>query len=522
MQDGRDSTRASAPANLVIACILIAALIALPVVVTVIQAVTGNWNQATNALGGSGVPRLVLNTAAISVVTVPLCGIFGMATAWLVERTHLPGRRAWALLVVAPITIPLFVTSYSWATLSTWFQGYIGGVCITSISYFPIIFLLCSASLRGMDPALEESARSLGCSTWRVFTRVVLPQMRPALLGGLLIVALDTLVEYDAFVGIHYPVFANTMSDLYKVSFSASGAALVSAGSAIPCIVLLLIESRLRGNANYTRVSHGSRRQIVRYELGKAKIPAIAGLLALAAAGVGVPVWTLRIWFVERGSQALVGAPAGIQDLPQALGTSLLLCGAAAIVGVALALPLAFLATRYRGRLANFLERSAYLSFALPDLVGAVALGYFALHFAAFLYENVLLLVIAYAILFVPVALIALRATLGQIEPRLEEVARSLGLGGLRTFMRVVLPLARPGLAAAGVLIFVFALGDLSSAQVLLPPGVTMLGTQFWNDAATESFAAAAPFAAAMMALALVATFVLMSKFGKVRALGTI
>jgi len=512
----------SAPRGLIALCIVVAAIILLPVVITVVQAITGDWQEATDALTGSGVLGLVGNTALIAAVVVPICGILGVAAAWFVERTLLAGRRIWALLLVAPITIPLFVTSYAWATLGPSFQGFLGGVCITASSYYPIVYLLTSASLRGMDPALEESARSLGCGTWRVFHRVVLPQLRPALLGGLLLVALDTLVEYDAFVGIHYPVFANTMSSLYRVSFSSSGAALLSAASALPCVVLLVIEARVRGNADYTRVSHGSRRQAVRYELGRGRIPLMVARVGLIGAGVGVPVWTLIEWSLQRSPQALSGAPAGIADLVPASITSVLLCAAAGLVAIALALPVAVIATRYRGWMATLLERSTYMSFALPDLVGAAALGYFALHVAPFLYENIALLVIAYAILFAPMALVGLRVTLGQIEPSLDEAARSLGLGGLRSFGRVTLPLARPGLAAAGVLVFAFALGDLSSAQVLLPPGVTTLGTQFWADSSTVAFAAAAPFAAVMLALSFVATYVLMSRFGKVRGVGGI
>ena len=119
--------------------------------------------------------------------------------------------------------------------------------------------------------------------------------------------------------------------------------------------------------------------------------------------------------------------------------------------------------------------------------------------------------------LFVPFAVVALRSTIGLIEPALEELARSLGLGPLRTLWRVTVPLARPGLAAAGVLVFAFVLGDLSTAQVLLPPGLTTLGTQFAADSGTVAFAAAAPYAAVLIALALIATYVLMSRFGRVR-----
>jgi iron(III) transport system permease protein len=132
----------------------------------------------------------------------------------------------------------------------------------------------------------------------------------------------------------------------------------------------------------------------------------------------------------------------------------------------------------------------------------------------------VVLMVLAEAMLFVPFAVVALRGTIGLIEPSLEESGRALGLGPLRTLWRVTVPLARPGLAAAGVLVFAFVLGDLGTAQVLLPPGLTTLGTQFWADSGTVAFAAAAPFAAVLVALALIATYVLMSRFGRARGFG--
>ncbi len=136
------------------------------------------------------------------------------------------------------------------------------------------------------------------------------------------------------------------------------------------------------------------------------------------------------------------------------------------------------------------------------------------------LYGSVVLLVLAEAMLFVPFALVALRSTLGLIEPAMEESARSLGLGPLRTLWRVTVPLVRPGLAAGAVLVFAFVLGDLSTAQVLLPPGMYTLGTQFWANSRTVAFAAAAPYGAVLIVLALAATYVLMSRFGRTRAGG--
>ena len=140
-----------------------------------------------------------------------------------------------------------------------------------------------------------------------------------------------------------------------------------------------------------------------------------------------------------------------------------------------------------------------------------------SVHYASALYESVVLLVLAYAILFVPLAVVAMRATLAQIEPRLEDSARSLGLGRLRVLGRVTLPLARPGLAAAAVLVFAFVIGDLSTTQVLLPPGMYTLATQFSSNSATVAFSAAAPYAAVLIVLAVICTYIIMSRYGRTR-----
>ena len=153
--------------------------------------------------------------------------------------------------------------------------------------------------------------------------------------------------------------------------------------------------------------------------------------------------------------------------------------GSAAVVAVLLALPIAVAAVRYRGPVVTLVERATYLSFALPDLVAGDRPRVCGEPLGHGLYGSFGLLVFAEAILFVPFAVVALRATLGQLEPALEDSARSLGAGALASFWRVTLPLARPGLAAAAVLVFAFTLGDLSTAQVLLPLDRYTLGTEF-------------------------------------------
>jgi iron(III) transport system permease protein len=505
------------PTGLLILCLLAVALVVLPVGVTIYQALQGGFSAAVRAIEATSAKELLMHTALVAAIATPVAGVLGVACAWFVERTDLPGRRLWALLLVAPLTVPLFVTSYAWATLSPSLQGLVGASGIIAFSYYPIVFLLVAASLRGLDPALEESARSLGLGGRRTFFRVVLPQLRPALLGSLLLVVLDTLVEFDAFVGLKFQTFAVDVYSQYQLSFSASGAAALSLLSIALCVVLLFGEAWLRGNSNYARVGPGARRAPIRYRLGRSAPLVLGGLALVVAIGLGIPIGMLAYWFTQSSSAGYAAASESLHYLWPATLTSVGLGVGSAIVAVALSLPVAILVVRYRGRAATVLERASYLSFALPDLVAAIALAYAASHWARLLAGSVALLVIADAILFVPFAIVALRVTLGQIEPALEDSARSLGAGPLRSLRRVTIPLARPGLAAAGVLVFAFVLGDVSTAQVLLPAGMYTLGTEFQANSSTVAFAAAAPFAAVLIALSLMATYILMSRFGRTR-----
>jgi ABC-type Fe3+ transport system permease subunit len=331
------------PRGLLLVCVLVVIVVVLPVGVTIAQALEGGISAAVRAIDASSARALLLHSVLVAAVAAPLAGVLGVSGAWFIERTHLPGRRMWTLLAVAPLTIPLFVTSYAWATLWTLLQGFLGAAGIIAVSYSPIVFLLVAVALRGMDPALEESARSLGLSARQTFFRVILPQLRPALLGGMLLVVLDTLVEFDAFVALKYQTFTVHIYAQYELSFSASGAAALSFFSILLCVVLLFGESRLRGGANYTRVSQGVRRPLTRYRLGRTTPLVLAGFALAAAIGVGVPLATLVYWFTQSSQVGLAGASASVHHLAPAALTSLALGVGSALLALVFALPVAFL-----------------------------------------------------------------------------------------------------------------------------------------------------------------------------------
>jgi iron(III) transport system permease protein len=220
----RPALKGTPPALLGIG-VLVALVVLAPVGITIEQALQGGTSAALKSIDASSPRTLLAHSVLVALVASPLAGAIGVTSAWFIERTNVPLRRLWTLLAVAPLTMPLFVTSYAWASIGTLTQGFLGAAGIIAFSYYPIVFLLVAGALRGMDPALEETARSLGLNVRRTFFRVILPQLRPAVLGGVLLVALDTLVEFDAFVALKYQTFTVHIYAQYELSFSASGAA---------------------------------------------------------------------------------------------------------------------------------------------------------------------------------------------------------------------------------------------------------------------------------------------------------
>ena len=157
------------------------------------------------------------------IVATTACTVIGVAVAWCVERTELPGRRVWAVLAALPITVPAFVTSYSWVSITPAVQRFAGAAMIVTLAYYPLVYLPVAAVLRGLDPALEETARSLGMGPWRTFLRVTLPQTRLALLGGGLLVAVHLLSEFGAFAMLRFQTFTTAIYDEYRLSFDGAG-----------------------------------------------------------------------------------------------------------------------------------------------------------------------------------------------------------------------------------------------------------------------------------------------------------
>ncbi|HVJ35671.1 MAG TPA: ABC transporter permease subunit, partial [Terriglobia bacterium] len=237
--------RSARPGNRPAAWITVIAVAAslaalLPLAFVLFVAVQNGWHTIVAMVVRPRVGELLINTVLLVVLTVPLCVLVGVALAWLTERTDLPGRRFWSLLCAAPLAVPAFVHSYAWVSLVPSIHGLSAGVLVSLVAYFPFLYLPAAAALRRLDPAMEDVAASLGETPWRIFLRVVLPQLRLPIWGGALLVGLHLLAEYGLYAMIRFDTFTTAIFDQFQSTFNGPAANML-AGVLVLCCLLLLI-----------------------------------------------------------------------------------------------------------------------------------------------------------------------------------------------------------------------------------------------------------------------------------------
>jgi iron(III) transport system permease protein len=320
-----------------------------------------------------------------------------------------------------------------------------------------------------------------------------------------LLVGLHLLAEFGALQLIRFPTFTTAIYDLYGSTFNGAAANMIAGVLVLCCLLLLLGELRLRGHRRFARVGQGAARAAVPVRLERARVPVLVGLAGLVTLAVGVPTYALLHWLRVGTSTEF---PLG--ELAAAAGSTVALAASGAVVTTILALPVAWLAVRYRGAMSTAIERSTYGANALPGIVVALALITVSLRLVPVIYQSALLLVTAYAVLFLPRAVVSVRAGLEQAPLVLDDVAHSLGSGPLETARRVTLPVIAPSLGAGAALVFLAIATELTATLMLSPIGTDTLATSFWSASSDLRYGAAAPYALLLVVISIPATVLLM------------
>jgi len=482
------------PRWLVLTGVIPFALVLLPVGYVALSAVEAGPSGILSDLIRPYTLNLLVNTLVLSVSVTICAGVIATAAAWCTERCDLPGRRWWRLATALPLAIPAYVSSFAWSSFGPAFQEMGGAILILTFYSVPLIYLPVCAALRSLDPNFEDVARSLGHGRWRSFRRVVLPQLAPALGGGALLVASHMLAEFGALSFLRVETFTTAIFDQYTAEFNNRAAALLSGVLLLICLPVAFTEAALRSRRRFARISRGSARRITPIPLGRLAPLVLLGFVALTVLGFGVPLATLGFW-VWRGHST----GQGIGDLGKAMLTSVGYALPGALLTTLLAVPLVAATTYFRGRFARLSDRLPYLVHGLPGIVVALAAVAFTIRFTPAIYGSSLVVLLVYAVLFLPLAQSSVRASAELVPGEFTDVARSLGKRPLAAFVLATLPNLAPGIGAAFALVGLQVMRELTATLLLAPAGVVTLATEFWSYTSDRAYGAAAPFAAALV-----------------------
>lgn len=503
--------------RLALAAGLVALFVAVPLAYIFLRALGANPEDWLRLLQ-TRIWRLMGNTLALAAAVTSGALVIGVGMAWLTERTDLPGRKVFRWMLALPLAIPPYIGAILHLALlrarggivPQWLEGvfgfpvptpsplgFWGAAFILTMFMFPYVYLLSGAAFRSQHAMLEEAARALGRTPWQTFWQVTLPALRPGLLAGALLVTLDVLAEYGTVALLRYETFSSAIFAQLYGRYDRSAASIFSGVLVSLAMLVLWAEIKLQGQARFTQLE-GNWRPAPLAPLGRWKIPALWLVLTVVSISLFIPLLVLLAWSLQAAldpqTLALFFRP-GSQGFARFAWNSLWTSALAALLAVALSLPVARLSARYPSRLSRFLARLCQVGYAIPGVVIALSLVLLVNRFLPILYASPFLVVIAYVLRHMPQAARASESAIGQLSASLEEVSRTLGRTSLQTLFQVTLPLITPGLLAGGALVFLTSLKELPATLLLRPAGFDTLAVRAWMWASEGFYLQAAPAA---------------------------
>jgi iron(III) transport system permease protein len=507
------------PVVLVVAAVTLAVLIVLPLASLVLGSLTDSGQPTLEhfreALRGRLYVQALWNSLILGAWTAVLSVAIGLPLAWAVSRTNVPGKRFLHLTAVIAYLTPPFLVAIAFVNLFSPNAGLVnrlvrdvlgvpgltfnvfsmaGLVLVTVPHTFPFVYLLAASALESVDASMEESAQILGAGRWRTAAAVTVPLVAPAVLSGALIAFVNAIALFgsQAIVGLPGRVFT-LPTRIYALFDYPPQYGLASALSLIfvaITVAALYLQRRYLARRSYVTLGgKGSRPQLI--DLGAARFAVLGFGVLVFVMAVAAPYLTLlavsvsKSWGLQFWENLTLRHYRFVlidYDVTRrAIVNSLLLAAASATLAVLIGSLVGWvdLRTSVRGR--KLLDYVSLIPLGLPGIVVAVALIQFWLRTPLPIYGTLLIILLAYTSRYIPLGVRSANAAFRQIDPSLEETARVTGAGWLRTFRSVTLPLARPGLFAGWLLVFVPALQELSASILLFSSGSITLAVAVYN-----------------------------------------
>ncbi|RIQ20250.1 ABC transporter permease [Jiangella rhizosphaerae] len=476
-----------------------------PMLATFSESVAENAgdNYAGFFSAGGVARQSLINSILISVASVVLCGVVGVAMAFLLRRFQFPGRGLIEAIILVPAALPPLIGAISFQLLYSEtgilpralqrlfgteepvlaVSGIAGVLVVHTFTMYPFFYLAASAALRGLDPSIEEAAYNLGASRLRVWRTVLLPMLTPAMVSGALLVFMTSLASYTAplLFGVDQTmtmqIYINrTNGDMPLASTYASVLGVVS-------ILFLLAMRWYEGRRSYRSQSKGiaSHRREVTNPLGRwlAMLGSLLGVAVLLAPVATIALvafsrdgsWTTQVIpseYTTENFRTIFNDPRAFEPIMNSVTISAVATAGIIVVGVLIAYAVRRL--RFVGR--SLLDIGVMLAWALPgtvvaiNLIAAFSTGN-AFSFGQVLVATFWIMPLAYFVRFLPMVFRSTSAALAQTDPALEEAARNLGASWPRAFLTVTVRLVLPGVVAGALLAFVHGVGEFVASVLI-------------------------------------------------------
>ena len=522
--------------------VLAASLLAIPLLAVAwiaLSATDSIWPH----LVATVLPRALGNTALLLAGAGMLALVIGTATAWLITMFRFPGRATADRMLVLPLAIPVYIVAYAYVELLDFagpvqsalrsafgvqsvfahivpdFRSLGGAITLFAIVLYPYVYLSARASFIQQSVCALEVARTLGRSASGAFWAVALPLARPALAAGVALVMMECLNDLGAVQYLGVETLSASIYATWTQRSNLPGAAQLALVLLMFVFALLTGERAARGDAAFHATTGRFRAIPFETLYGWRGIAALVAVFVPVILGFAIPFAVL-----------LIHALAHVRDIDStgflvSARNSLMLAGLASTAAVILALLFGHAARLQKSPATRFAARISALGYALPGTVLAIGLmatlaafdnavdGWMRARFGVstglMLSGSLFAVTLALVVRFLAVALGTIESGLSRISPNIDAAAKTLGAGSASALRRIHLPILKPAIGAAALLVFVDAMKELPATLVLRPFNFETLATRIYGLAAAEQFEEAAVGAVAIVAIGLIPALLL-------------
>jgi iron(III) transport system permease protein len=516
--------------------LLLAFVLALPILgilFSVFSKDAGAWAHITATI----LPDLLTTSLILAAVVAVGVIVIGTTTAWLTANYEFPGRSflEWALIL--PLAMPAYVMAYAYTDalqyagpVQTWLREWfdwqgksaywfpdirsIGGAAtILMFVLYPYVFMLARVAFLEQSPSLREAGTTFGYSPWRLFMRVSLPLARPAVAAGTALALMETLADYGTVSYFGLQTFTTGIFNAWFSLGDRIAAAKLSAILLVFVALIIFVEQNTRRRSRYFQTGKGRTNRTPLSAISRW----IATMVCALPLMIGFVIPTLILLKQATADDALSSLFS--TRFAALVFNTVTLATITAAIAVMLALWLAYTARKTKSPISTNANRLIGIGYAIPGTIIAVGVlipvikldhllvdtlnGWFGTTWGLLLTGSLGVLVYAYLIRFLAVALQSVEAGLTKITPSMDDAAQSLGATRFGVLKRIHIPLLRPSLVTAALLVFVDVMKELPATLVLRPFNFDTLAVHVYVLAKDERLAEAAWPALAMVAVGL-------------------